>query len=102
MLGTRCTLADAGIEIVIEGGGDPQGPAWAGDARRRESLYLFARCYIGSPAPIVRIELRLEAADSAPPATLDGGAALGGLAVLGRSEGPVTLPLAARKLPEAN
>ena len=95
MLGTRCTLADAGIEIVVEGDGDPQGPAWAGDARRRESLYRFARSYIGSPSPIVRIELRLDA-HNVPPAVLDGSTALGGLALLGRSEGPVTLPLAAR------
>ena len=95
MLGTACKLADAGIEIVIEGGGRPDGPPWAKDARRRESLYLLARCYIGSPSPAARIALRLDAGN-AHPAALDGDTALGGLAVLGQSGGPVRLPLAAQ------
>ena len=94
MLGTSCNLPDAGIEIVVEGGDRPEGPPWAKEARRRESLYLLARCYIGSPSPIARIALRLDAG-RVPPAALDGSTALGGLAVLGQSDGPVTLPLAA-------
>ncbi|MCY3811477.1 MAG: type VI secretion system baseplate subunit TssG [Gammaproteobacteria bacterium] len=93
MLGTRCRLPAAGVEIHIEGGDRPESRAWATDAPRRASLYLLATSYIGAPSPAARVYLWLDG-DNTPPAALDDATALGGLAVLGGSDKPVRLPLA--------
>ena len=93
ILGSKCWLPSAGIDVIIHGGSAVRSQAWAGDARRRRSLGLLARSYIGNPSIVVRMVLVL-AADNAPPATLDGDSAFGGLAVLGESTEQVSLPLA--------
>ena len=94
MLGTRCRLPTAGVEINLEGGDDPRTQAWAREALRRQSLHLLASQYVGAPSPEARLYLWLDVGN-APPAALDGNAALGGLAVLGESTERVRLPLAA-------
>lgn len=92
MLGVHCVIPAAGVEVFIEGGSRSDAQAWARDAARRRSLHLLASAYIGAPLPETRIHLRLDGA-CVPPATLGDGSALGGLAVLGRSDGVVCLPL---------
>lgn len=94
MLGARCRLPSAGVEVHIEGGSRRVARDWAADAVRRRSLHALASAYVGASLPVARVYMWLDA-DNAPPAVLDGGAALGGLAVLGRAAGPVRLPLAA-------
>ena len=93
LLGSTCRLPSAGVEIHVEGGDRREAQDWARDPVRRTSLYLLALSYIGSTSPAVRVFLHLEP-DNAPPAAFDGKAAFGGLAVLGRADRPVTLPLA--------
>ena len=93
MLGSSCELPNAGIAVHVRGGGEPDAPRWAGDPLRRRSLHLLAASYIGGPSPEARIYLWLDP-DNAPAAALDGTAAFGGLAVLGRSTRPVRLPIA--------
>ncbi len=93
MLGVRCELPSAGVDIHIEGGTHPEAPAWAGSARRRRSLHLLATAYIGAVSPEARLYLWLDGAN-VPPAALGKDTALGGLAVLGTSAVPVRLPLA--------
>lgn len=93
MIGTKCVLPSAGVAVVVRGGSLVSAQDWAQQRRRRASLYLLARTYIGSHVPQVRIFLTLDASN-APPAKL-GLAALGGLAVLGKASENVRLPLAA-------
>ena len=93
LLGSTCRLPSAGVEVHIEGGDRSEAQDWARDPVRRSSLYLLALSYIGSTSPAARVFLHLEP-DNAPPAALDGKAAFGGLAVLGKADRPVTLPLA--------
>ena len=93
ILGTTCELPSAGVEIHIEGGTDRQAPAWARSATRRRSLHLLAIAYIGAVSPEARLFLVLDGTN-VPPATLGKDTTLGGLAVLGASDGPVHLPLA--------
>lgn len=93
MLGTKCVLPSAGVAVVVRGGSQVSARQWAQQRRRRASLYLLARTYIGSHVPLVRVFLTLDAGN-APPAQL-GHAALGGLAVLGKASENVRLPLAA-------
>ena len=92
VLGTRCTLASAGVEVVIEGGADPQAPMWARDPQRRRSLHRLVEAYVGTGLPEVRIILELDGA-VAPHAALDGETAFGAMAMLGHGEGPVQLAL---------
>lgn len=93
MLGIRCRLPSAGVEVHLEGGDRPAAREWARDAVRRRSLRVLASAYVGGASPAVRRFLWLDPAN-APPAALDGGTALGGLAVLGRADARVRLPLA--------
>ncbi len=93
VLGSRCRLPAAGVEIVIDGGSRPAARNWARDRARRRSLHALASAYIGSPSPQASLFLQLNP-DNAPPAVLDGQAALGGLAVLGEAKSVVRLPLA--------
>ena len=92
ILGRTCRLPAAGIEVIVSGGSETDARGWAEDPVRRRSLHLLALVYIGSPSPAVRLFLTL-APDNVPPAALDGKATLGGMAVLGRAERPVRLPL---------
>ena len=92
MLGTRCRLPSAGVEVHIDGGRDPTAPEWARDPVRRRSLHFLASAYVGSSSPIVGIALWLDAGN-APPAALDGETALGGLAVMGGADRRTRLPL---------
>lgn len=92
ILGMRCEFPCAGVEIHIEGGTHRQAPEWARSAARRRSLHLLATAYIGAISPQARLFLWLDGSN-APPAALDKGTALGGLAVLGTSDVPVRLPL---------
>ena len=92
ILGASCHLPSAGVEVHLEGGAIRKAQEWARNPIRRASLWLLALAYIGSPSPEPSLFLWLDG-DNAPPAALDGDAALGGLAVLGTSEGPVRLPL---------
>ena len=92
MLGFACHLPSAGIEVHLEGGDLPRAQDWARDPVRRRALHLLAFAYIGAPSPTFRLFLNLDASN-APPAALDGRATLGGLAVLGKTDDPVTLPL---------
>lgn len=94
MVGMSCRLPSAGVAINLDGADDEAALAWAREPVRRESLHRLATSYIGAPSPEARIFLLLDA-DAAPAAALDGGAALGGLAVLGRGSQRVRLPLAA-------
>ena len=93
VLGVRCELPSAGVEVHIEGGTHREAPAWARSAARRRSLHMLATAYIGAASPEARLFLTLDGAN-APPAALGQDTALGGLAVLGTSEVPVRLPLA--------
>ena len=93
ILGVRCELPSAGVEIHIEGGTQREAPAWARSAARRRSLHLLATAYIGAVSPEARLFLMLDGAN-APPAALGEDTTLGGLAVLGTSDVPVRLPLA--------
>ena len=92
ILGSKCRLPAAGIEIELVGGIRPEAREWARDPARRGSLRLLALAYVGSPSPAARLFLRLDPGN-VPPAALDGETALGGLAVLGRAERPVRLAL---------
>lgn len=91
LLGFRCNRAEAGIEIIIEGGSEPNAANWAGDLQRRNSLRLLAASYIGSPSPKPTIFLLLNP-DHTPVAKLDGSATLGALAVLGKPQFPIFIP----------
>jgi predicted component of type VI protein secretion system len=93
MLGSKCHLPAAGIEIIVDGGCRPEAQEWARNLMRRRALRLLATSFIGSPSPVASLFLEL-APDNAPPAALDGGSALGGLAILGKAEQPVRFPLA--------
>ena len=93
ILGMSCELPSAAVEVHLEGGAREEALAWAGAQTRRQSLHLLAAAYVGAPSPQVRVFLWLDGAN-APAASLDGGTALGGLAVLGTSDAPVCLPLA--------
>ena len=92
MLGARCRMPAAGVEVRVDGGSVAAAQEWARDAERRRSLHLLASAYVGGPSPAVGIALSLDAGN-APPAALDGRSALGGLAVLGPVEERVELPL---------
>lgn len=92
ILGSKCRLPAAGIEIELIGGIRPEAREWARDPARRGSLRLLALAYVGSPSPAVRLFLHLDPGN-VPPAALDGETAFGGLAVLGRAGRPVRLPL---------
>ena len=93
ILGARCELPSAGVEIHIQGGTHPEAPAWARSASRRKSLHLLATAYIGAVSPEARLFLMLDGTN-APRATLGEDTTLGGLALLGTSDVPVRLPLA--------
>ena len=92
MLGLRFRLPAAGVEVRLDGGSRCEAQEWARDPERRRSLHLLATAYVGAPSPTVRILLSLNA-DNVPPAALDGGSALGGLAVLGPVDERVDLPI---------
>lgn len=92
MLGVRCRMPTAGVEVRVDGGSRCAAREWARDPERRRSLRLLANAYVGAPSPAVRILLSLNA-DNAPAAALDGGSALGGLAVLGPVDERVELPI---------
>ncbi len=98
ILGAKCRLAAAGVELIMEGGSNPDALRWGQQRVRRESLHRLAAAYIGSQSPEMRFFLELDP-ENAPPATLDGGTELGGVAILGKAESPVLLPLIAE--PEA-
>lgn len=93
VLGEKCMLPTAGIEVHMEGGTDPEAIKWARDPERRKALGLLAHSYIGSSSPEASVFLDLDPGN-APPAALDGGSAFGGMAVLGVARYPVSLPLA--------
>ena len=92
MLGSKCHLPAAGIDVVVQGGTRRDAQSWAGEPQRRASLYRLAHAYVGAHAPRTRIFLSLDPRN-APPARL-GRAAFGGLAVLGEAKESVRLPLA--------
>ena len=94
MLGAKCRLPSAGVEVHIEGGSDPREQEWARDPVRRSSLQRLASSYVGAPSPVVRVYLWLEAGN-VPCAALAGDTALGGLAVLGGSDRRVKLHIVA-------
>ena len=93
ILGITCELPSAAVEVHIDGGIRREAREWACAETRRRSLHVLATAYVGAPSPAVRVFLWLDGSN-APAATLDGGAALGGLAVLGTSDVPICLPLA--------
>ena len=92
VLGRTCPSPAAGIEITLLGDSRPDALRWAADPRRRASLRFLVLTYLGSPLPCARFFLRLDAAN-VPAAATDTDTALGGVAVLGVSSGPVRLPL---------
>lgn len=92
ILGMTCELPSAAVDVHIDGGTRQEARAWACAETCRRSLHLLATAYVGAPSPEVRVFLWLDGCN-APAAALDGGAALGGLAVLGASEAPVCLRL---------
>ena len=93
ILGFSCWMSAAGIELVIEGGSDPSAREWVLNSAKRRSLQQLCESYIGSQSPALRMFMTLEP-DNAPPARLDRLAEFGGLAILGRAERSVRLPLA--------
>ena len=97
ILGFSCWLPAAGVELVIEGGGDPGAREWVRHPAKRRSLQQLCESYIGSRSPALRMFMTLEP-DNVPPARLDRLAEFGGLAVLGRAERSVRLPLAVLSL----
>ena len=92
MLGSTCRLPAGGVEIVIDGGSRPRARLWAGDPKRRRSLHLLSSSYVGSISPAIKVILLLDPGN-APPAALDGNAALGGLAILGNATETVRIPI---------
>ena len=83
LIGTVCNLPSAGIVVHIEGGSDPNAPAWILEPTRRRSLRSLARAYIGSVTPIARIVLWLDP-ENVPSAVLGAASStFGGLPVLG-------------------
>ena len=94
ILGSKCRMPAAGIEIVLDGESNPEAPKWARERARRRSLHLLAISYLGSSSPEARLYLTLDPGN-APPAKLGGQTELGGLAVLGQAVSTVRLPLAA-------
>lgn len=92
ILGSRCHLATAGVEVFIDGGTKPEAQEWARDPIRRRSLHYLYAAYVGSDSPSVQIFLRL-ASGNASPSALDGAATLGGAAVLGEADRAVRIPL---------
>ena len=94
MLGSSCFLAAAGIRIIIDGRSGPEALEWASNRERRRSLHRLASSYIGASSPSVAIFLELRP-DAIPPAALDGSTAIGGLAILGKADSDVRIPLAA-------
>lgn len=91
ILGAACTQVEAGIEIILEGGSNPEALKWASDVTRRNSLRLLASSYIGTPLPRPTIFLLLNP-DNIPSATLDGGCTLGCVSVLGKPQRPMFVP----------
>ena len=83
MLGVRCRMATAGIEIHLDAGTTPNAKAWGIDRQRVESLHRLAAAYLGGPQTQAEIMLWVEGGN-APLATLDGTTALGGIAILGK------------------
>ncbi len=92
ILGAMCELPTAGVDVVLDGGADPESLEWARNHVRHRSLALLCESYVGSPSPVVRVYLKLEPA-IVPETVLGGPATLGGLAVLGRPKRPVRLLL---------
>jgi len=91
ILGKRCDLAVAGVDVVIDGGNSPEGAELARQRTRRFALHDLCAAYIGSPSIQARLHVELEPSVIVP-AQL-GFAEFGGLAVLGRSSERLRLPL---------
>ena len=90
VLGRYSTLPTAGIEIIVEGGGEGA-RRWARDPHRCASLRLLCERYVGSNGIAIRLFLELDAGNIDRAAL--GEAVLGGMAVLGRPAAGVRLPL---------
>ena len=93
MLGRRCDLPAAGVDVVVDGGDRPEGATLAERQVRRAALRDLCAAYIGSPSIQARLFVELEP-EVIEPAQL-GRAELGGLAVLGRPASRLRIPLAA-------
>lgn len=94
ILGTSCHLPEAGVEVIINGGSKPEALQWAADPVRRRSLHLLAKSYIGSALPRASLFLLLSPVN-VPAAAFDGKAVFGGLAVLGKPQVPIFIPILA-------
>ena len=77
ILGAKCRLPSAGVEVHVEGGSEPSEREWARDPVRRRSLHRLASSYIGAPSPVARVYLWLDGGN-VPPAALAGDTAFGG------------------------
>ncbi len=92
MLGAKCRLATAGVNVILEGGSDRQQLKWACEVTRRRTLHLAAKSYVGSDSPQVHVYLEMDA-EAVPPVELNGRTGLGAGAVLGKAHGRVRLPI---------
>lgn len=94
VLGSYCYLPTAGFRVTIEGGSNPEARAWAQDPIKRQSLLLLVSSYVGNNSPQGKIFLRLNA-DNIPPAGFDDETSLGGMALLGKADKSMLIPIVA-------
>ena len=92
LLGANCKLAAAGVNVVLEGGTDPDALKWACEGVRRRTLRRAAASYVGSDSPEIHVYLEMDAS-AVPPAALGGRTGLHAGAVLGQGTGVVRLPI---------
>lgn len=93
MLGRRHELPAAGVDVTVVGGARPEGAALAKQRSRRLALQHLCESYIGAPSVRARLAVELDP-PAVTPARL-GQDELGGLAVLGRPEHTIRIPLRA-------
>ena len=94
MLGAKCRLASAGVNVILEGGSNEEALKWAREVTRRRTMGLVAQSYVGSDSPQVHFYLEMDAA-AIPPVELDGRTGLHSGGVLGQARGSILLPIGA-------
>ncbi len=93
ILGRHQDLPAAGVDLIVDGGEEPDGAMLASRRTLRRGIHDLCSAYIGSPSVRARVFVELEP-EIIEPARV-GFAELGGMAVLGKPERRLRLPLVA-------